>query len=53
MAKLSKRMKAIAAKIDREKSYSVDDAVKLLNEVANDEIQRVDRRRDQSRRRSA
>jgi large subunit ribosomal protein L1 len=34
MAKLSKRMKAIAAKIDREKSYSVDDAVKLLNEVA-------------------
>jgi large subunit ribosomal protein L1 len=34
MAKLSKRMKAIAAKLDREKSYSVDDAVKLLNEVA-------------------
>ena len=34
MAKLSKRMKAIAAKIDRDKSYSVDDAVKLLNEVA-------------------
>ncbi len=34
MAKLSKRMKAIAAKIDREKSYSVDDAVKLLNQVA-------------------
>jgi large subunit ribosomal protein L1 len=34
MAKLSKRMKAIAAKIDREKSYSVDDAVNLLNEVA-------------------
>jgi large subunit ribosomal protein L1 len=34
VAKLSKRMKAIAAKIDREKSYSVDDAVKLLNEVA-------------------
>src|SRR4249920_1833600 len=33
-AKLTKRMKAIAAKIDREKSYSVDDAVKLLNEVA-------------------
>jgi large subunit ribosomal protein L1 len=27
-------MKAIAAKIDRDKSYSVDDAVKLLNEVA-------------------
>jgi len=34
MAKLSKRMKAVAAKIDREKNYSVDDAVKLLNEVA-------------------
>ncbi len=34
MAKLSKRMQAIAAKIDREKIYSVDDAVKLLNEVA-------------------
>jgi len=34
VAKLSKRMKAIAAKIDRDKSYSVDDAVKLLNEVA-------------------
>ena len=34
MAKLTKRMKAIAAKIDREKSYSVDDAVNLLNEVA-------------------
>ncbi len=34
MTKLSKRMKAIAAKIDREKAYSIDDAVKLLNEVA-------------------
>ena len=34
MAKLSKRMKAIAAKIDREKIYSIDDAVNLLNEVA-------------------
>jgi large subunit ribosomal protein L1 len=34
MAKLSKRMKAIAAKIDREKVYSIDEAVKLLNEVA-------------------
>jgi len=33
-AKLTKRMKAIAAKIDREKNYTVDDAVKLLNEVA-------------------
>jgi len=34
MPKLSKRMKAIAAKIDREKVYSIDEAVKLLNEVA-------------------
>jgi large subunit ribosomal protein L1 len=34
MAKLSKRMKAIAAKIDREKVYPIDEAVKLLNEVA-------------------
>jgi large subunit ribosomal protein L1 len=34
MTKLSKRMKAIAAKIDREKLYSIDEAVKLLNEVA-------------------
>jgi large subunit ribosomal protein L1 len=34
MVKLSKRMKAIAAKIDREKVYSIDEAVKLLNEVA-------------------
>ncbi len=34
MARLSKRMKAIAAKIDRERAYPIDDAVKLLNEVA-------------------
>ena len=34
MAKLSKRMKAIAAKIDREKAYSIDEAVNLLNELA-------------------
>ena len=34
MPKLSKRMQAIAAKIDREKQYSVDDAVTLLNDVA-------------------
>jgi large subunit ribosomal protein L1 len=34
MAKLSKRMQAIAAKIDREKVYSIDEAVNLLNEVA-------------------
>ena len=34
MAKLTKRMQAIAAKIDREKAYSIDEAVNLLNEVA-------------------
>lgn len=32
MAKLSKKSKAIAAKIDRSKSYSVEDAVALLTE---------------------
>lgn len=34
MAKLSKRMRAIATKVDREKAYSIDEAVNLLNEVA-------------------
>ena len=34
MAKLSKRMQAIGAKIDREKAYSIDEAVNLLNELA-------------------
>ena len=34
MAKLSKRMRAIAGKIDREKIYSIDEAVNLLNDVA-------------------
>jgi len=34
MAKLSKRMQAIAAKIDREKLYPIDEAVALLNDVA-------------------
>jgi len=34
MVKLTKRMKAIAAKIDREKVYPIDEAVKLLNEVS-------------------
>jgi large subunit ribosomal protein L1 len=34
MAKLSKRMKAIAAKIDRERAYPIDEAVKLLNDLA-------------------
>ncbi len=34
MAKLSKRMRAIAAKFDREKVYSINEAVNLLNEVA-------------------
>ena len=32
--KMSKRMRAIAAKIDREKVYSIDEAVNLLNDVA-------------------
>jgi large subunit ribosomal protein L1 len=34
MTKLSKRMRAIAAKVDREKAYSIDEAVSLLNELA-------------------
>jgi large subunit ribosomal protein L1 len=34
MPKQSKRMQAIAAKIDRAKVYSIDEAVNLLNEVA-------------------
>ncbi len=34
MAKLSKRMKAIREKIDAEKSYSVEDAVSLLEEIS-------------------
>ena len=34
MAKLTKRQKAIAEKIDRDKAYPVDEAVTLLNEVA-------------------
>lgn len=34
MAKLSKRMRAIAEKIDAEKAYDIDEAVTLLNELA-------------------
>ena len=34
MAKLSKRMRAIAEKIDAEKAYGIDEAVTLLNELA-------------------
>ena len=34
MAKLSKRMRAIAEKIDPDKSYGIDEAVALLNELA-------------------
>jgi large subunit ribosomal protein L1 len=34
MAKLSKRMQAIAAKVDREKIYPIDEAVQLLHELA-------------------
>ena len=34
MAKLSKRMRAIATKVDREKLYSIDEAVNLLTELA-------------------
>ncbi|HTO57217.1 MAG TPA: 50S ribosomal protein L1 [Pseudomonadales bacterium] len=34
MAKLSKRMQAIAAKVDRTKLYPIDEAVTLLNDVA-------------------
>ena len=32
MAKLSKRMRAIAEKVDVEKAYSIEEAVGLLNE---------------------
>jgi len=34
MAKLTKRQKAIAEKVDREKVYGIDEAVGLLNELA-------------------
>lgn len=34
MAKLTKRAKAIAAKVDTSKVYALDEAVKLLNEVS-------------------
>jgi len=34
MAKLSKRMQAIASKLDRAKLYPIDEAVNLLNDVA-------------------
>ena len=34
MAKLSKRMRAIAEKIDADKAYGIDEAVTLLNELA-------------------
>jgi large subunit ribosomal protein L1 len=34
MTKLSKRMQAIAAKVDRAKLYPIDEAVTLLNDVA-------------------
>ena len=34
MAKLSKRMRAIAEKIDADKAYGIDEAVALLNELA-------------------
>jgi len=34
VAKLSKRMQAIAAKVDRTKLYPIDEAVTLLNDVA-------------------
>jgi len=34
VAKLSKRMRAIAEKIDADKAYGIDEAVALLNELA-------------------
>ena len=34
MAKLSKRMKAIAEKVDKEKNYPIEEAVNLLNELS-------------------
>ena len=34
MAKLSKRMRAIAEKVDAEKAYSIEEAVGLLNELS-------------------
>jgi large subunit ribosomal protein L1 len=34
MAKLSKKHKAIAEKVDRSKQYSIEDAVALLSEFA-------------------
>lgn len=34
MAKLTKRMKAIAEKVDKEKNYPIEEAVNLLNELS-------------------
>ena len=41
MAKLSKRMRAIADKIDADKAYDIDEAVALLNELAGTKFKRV------------
>jgi len=35
MAKQTKRMRAIAEKVDRQKAYAIDEAVNLLSELAN------------------
>ena len=34
MAKMTKRMRAIAEKVDREKSYPIEEAVELLGSLA-------------------
>ena len=34
MAKLSKRMRAIAEKVDADKAYSIEEAVGLLNDLS-------------------
>ncbi len=49
--KLTKRVKAVRAKFDRSKSYPVDEALTLVKANGHGQVQRVDRRRGQPRRR--
>ena len=41
MAKLSKRMRAIAEKVDAEKAYSIEEAVRPSQRAVQGEIQRI------------
>jgi ribosomal protein L1 len=42
--RLSKRMKTVRSKVDRNKFYSVDDALKMVKETAVAKFRRHDRR---------